>query len=133
MEATDMLIQAPAAWDYTPRRPLARPYIDVCIGDDPTWVGLPELASDVFRSFGLMILPPRPLTRAAVLDEDGVVLFGYSTDALVTASLGSPAWFGCDFGFWLMGALELADPIDLAIWESAARTTLEMGRKWWDG
>jgi len=73
---------------------------------------------------------PLPNQRQAVIDADGWIVFGYSTQQNYVEAFGSPAWWGSEIGFALIESAGLIEPMELAIIESDARDASDED-EWW--
>jgi hypothetical protein len=73
---------------------------------------------------------PRRGYRSVVVDDDGWIVFGCSTDPEFISSVGHDCWWGCEIGFAMVESTGLVEPVDLAIWETYARETSDK-EDWW--
>jgi hypothetical protein len=73
---------------------------------------------------------PMKDSRVAVMDVDGWMVFGYSTDPAFMKDYGHPAWFGCELGFAILESTNRFDPLNLAVMEAVARDASDDDR-WW--
>lgn len=73
---------------------------------------------------------PNEKHRVAVIDRDGWILLGYSTDPVHVNAFGHPAWWGSEFGFMIAESTGVLDPVELAMMESFARDMSD-GDGWW--
>lgn len=73
---------------------------------------------------------PQRMTRAVIVDADGWIVFGVSTDPAYIEKMGHTCWFGSEIGFATLEASGLVDQMDLTIWEGIARNASDSD-SWW--
>lgn len=110
-----------APWDYVSRPPYRVQLLDEHMRLDrfvsEAW---PEIGGAVLR-FAEIGLPMRPNSWCCVLDETFRVVLAYSTDTLAKAGpWGGQLWWGTAETFGVMNQMEVADGLDLAMWEAIA-------------
>ena len=85
------------------------------------WTADTENVSVAVRAFLNTDPFPMPNRRMAIVDGEGWVMLGYSTDETHIKAYGVPVWWGSDFGFAVLEAEMALDILDLAVMESMAK------------
>ena len=112
-------------WDYT----TALPWWGYClIGGMDAFTDPCDNEVAAIETFLSVWMPPIVNSRIALVDNRGVVVFGYAT-----ADHGPPHWFGCRAGFSAAEKAPSADTLELALWEAQARDFTDMEGWWKDG
>ena len=68
--------------------------------------------------------------RVVIVDDDGWIAFGCSTDPEFVSKHGHDCWMGCEIGFAMVEATGRIDPITLSLYEGYAREISDK-EDWW--
>lgn len=112
----------PTAWAYHSRAPYRIQRHNQ--NDDPMAVDVWN-APDLGYALGVFVeaaLPEQTDLTAVVMDERFRVILGYVSSFGGLEGAGAPDWFGTAETFGFLAQWTDINPVDLAIWESLARS-----------